>query len=132
MFSVTRECLCLEIKVGGIFWCCSVIMDLIGCIICHDAFSDKQDCVVAKCGHAFDENCIRDWMTKSPTCPTCRSPSSVYDLAKVHFSLIPENQRTEVQDLRVLLENMGMKEAVASSQVENLRKEMEMVQIEKK
>lgn len=75
---------------------------------------------------------MKDWLQKSPTCPTCRSPSSAYDLAKVHFSLIPENQRTEVHDLRVRLEDMGIKEAIASSQVDNLRKEMEMLEIEKK
>eukprot|EP01135_Chromosphaera_perkinsii_P011709 Nk52_evm32s2474 gene=Nk52_evmTU32s2474 len=41
------------------------------CIIC------REDMVVAKklpCGHVFHLHCLRSWLERQQTCPTCRSP----------------------------------------------------------
>lgn len=33
------------------------------------------------CGHSFCDSCVREWLMRSPTCPTCRRPLTVQQLA---------------------------------------------------
>ncbi|XP_064413293.1 E3 ubiquitin-protein ligase TTC3 isoform X2 [Latimeria chalumnae] len=41
------------------------------CIICHDDLSQETLCVL-ECGHRFHKECIKEWLKKQSTCPTCR------------------------------------------------------------
>ncbi|XP_047210590.1 RING finger protein 4 [Girardinichthys multiradiatus] len=49
---------------------------LINCPICLDLYSEIVDSgrlvVSTKCGHVFCSQCLRDAVTSSHTCPTCR------------------------------------------------------------
>ncbi|MEQ2292377.1 hypothetical protein AMECASPLE_022549 [Ameca splendens] len=49
---------------------------LINCPICLDLYSEIVDSgrlvVSTKCGHVFCSQCLRDALTSSHTCPTCR------------------------------------------------------------
>jgi len=40
------------------------------CPICLEYLSN--DDLVLKCNHCFHKACIKDWIKKNPTCPTCR------------------------------------------------------------
>jgi hypothetical protein len=40
------------------------------CPICQDAFADP---VALPCGHAFCEDCAREWLGRERTCPLCRA-----------------------------------------------------------
>lgn len=42
------------------------------CIICFERFGGTSVMTAAKCGHLFHENCLKDWMQQSRTCPQCR------------------------------------------------------------
>jgi hypothetical protein len=42
------------------------------CVICLD--DEAEGLVILTCGHKFHNECIRGWMLRSPTCPTCRHP----------------------------------------------------------
>ncbi|XP_034545831.1 E3 ubiquitin-protein ligase RNF4 [Notolabrus celidotus] len=48
----------------------------ISCPVCLDAYSEIVDSgrlvVSTKCGHVFCSQCLRDALTSSHTCPTCR------------------------------------------------------------
>lgn len=51
----------------------------IGCIICSEVFSssdpaEKYPNAIKHCGHAFHADCLKQWLSKSSTCPVCRSP----------------------------------------------------------
>eukprot|EP00730_Choanoeca_flexa_P001288 TRINITY_DN10568_c0_g1_i1.p1 TRINITY_DN10568_c0_g1~~TRINITY_DN10568_c0_g1_i1.p1 ORF type:complete len:655 (+),score=107.55 TRINITY_DN10568_c0_g1_i1:148-2112(+) len=42
------------------------------CAICRDDLNDGGCKLV--CGHMFHQSCIRQWASRQPTCPTCRTP----------------------------------------------------------
>lgn len=45
------------------------------CCICMDEIKDRQRTGITKCKHIFHHSCIREWLTKKcskPTCPNCR------------------------------------------------------------
>ena len=43
------------------------------CTICMESLSSNLF-VRTPCGHLFHRECLRTWMTRSPTCPQCREP----------------------------------------------------------
>ena len=48
------------------------------CTICQDKFEDSDKCHVIDCGHAYHEDCLKQWLCHScqiPTCPNCRHDS---------------------------------------------------------
>ena len=42
------------------------------CIICYDMFERGKLCARLTCGHIFHENCAKEWLEESGTCPLCR------------------------------------------------------------
>jgi hypothetical protein len=43
------------------------------CLICLDAFEDKENLIKIKCNHIFHCNCIKNWLCEeSNKCPVCR------------------------------------------------------------
>lgn len=40
------------------------------CPICLEFLTESD--IVLRCNHCFHKTCIKDWMKKNPTCPTCR------------------------------------------------------------
>jgi hypothetical protein len=42
------------------------------CVICAEAFSDKDVVTTLPCGHMHHYDCIVDWLSCKCTCPTCR------------------------------------------------------------
>ncbi|XP_043367353.1 leukemia NUP98 fusion partner 1 isoform X2 [Dermochelys coriacea] len=41
------------------------------CVICHDDL-ETGSIVELHCMHSFHKECIKKWLLKKPTCPTCR------------------------------------------------------------
>jgi hypothetical protein len=51
----------------------SIIKDK--CCICYSDYENEinNEPVILKCSHIFHDNCIKEWLQKSGTCPICRS-----------------------------------------------------------
>jgi len=51
------------------------------CVICADELSDSSNRLVVtlSCDHTFHEDCLREWLTRRHTCPTCRMELEVSD-----------------------------------------------------
>lgn len=45
------------------------------CCICYSDYinNEEDNPVILKCSHIFHDNCIKEWLQKSGTCPICRS-----------------------------------------------------------
>ena len=43
------------------------------CPICYDEFGVEGEVNTLICGHSFHHQCILDWVTKTLTCPNCRT-----------------------------------------------------------
>jgi len=51
------------------------------CVICADELTEAGNFVVSlACGHTFHDACIRRWLTRRHTCPTCRLELEVDDV----------------------------------------------------
>ena len=44
------------------------------CAVCIQEMMAEELAVKLPCGHHFHEECIRTWLRKQHTCPTCRNP----------------------------------------------------------
>lgn len=78
------------------------------CVICADDFFQVgTPIVLLSCGHAFHDPCIREWLTRRHTCPTCRL-------------------ELEVDDVRYLRSIGLCEEADALEQVERARQAREL------
>ncbi|KAL7155277.1 hypothetical protein ABFS83_03G063900 [Erythranthe nasuta] len=45
------------------------------CVICLESLRQAEVCrVMPACRHEFHAQCIDPWLSKRPTCPTCRGP----------------------------------------------------------
>lgn len=53
------------------------------CSICLDEIN--QDCVKTfECNHYFHLSCLNEWVSKSSTCPVCRTKLNVIHKIKIH------------------------------------------------
>lgn len=58
------------------------------CVICLTKFNgdERYQCLLLKCGHVFEEHCIKPWLQLHSTCPTCKckniSPISAKQILK--------------------------------------------------
>jgi len=49
------------------------------CAVCQEELLASSLAVKLGCGHRFHEDCIKRWLTKQHTCPTCRAPLPTKD-----------------------------------------------------
>ena len=42
------------------------------CPMCMDVFAKDEDIMQVTCGHVFHNDCVKEWLKKSNTCPKCR------------------------------------------------------------
>ncbi|XP_022124851.2 E3 ubiquitin-protein ligase TRAIP [Pieris rapae] len=42
------------------------------CTICSDLLNQSENIYVIKCGHLFHYHCIKQWISRSKSCPQCR------------------------------------------------------------
>ena len=47
------------------------------CSICLCDFKEKDNCIVLPCGHCYHKSCIKKWICKKQTCPSCRKKIKV-------------------------------------------------------
>lgn len=102
----------------------------VGCPICQETFRDVKSCVVTRCGHAFDEHCVLDWIQRSRTCPSCRAPCNAHCLTKVFFSLVPDDSEA-AEELRQRLEASEVKAAIFFSRNEISKKKLMDMEMDK-
>lgn len=81
--------------------------DMVSCPICIE---ELRDPVVTMCGHLFCNRCIRRWLRRSKTCPTCSSSLPGDCLRRIKDQGLPED-RPEQDDSygcgRLLLKAVG-------------------------
>lgn len=41
------------------------------CYICLQGYSEKDSCVILRCGHKYHFDCFFEWAIKKRFCPTC-------------------------------------------------------------
>ena len=42
------------------------------CVICQEEIQTLNMSRIRPCNHCFHEDCLREWFTQNPRCPTCR------------------------------------------------------------
>jgi hypothetical protein len=42
------------------------------CLICFDSYNENTSLVKLKCGHEFEEQCIKKWFKSNTRCPLCK------------------------------------------------------------
>jgi len=69
------------------------------CVICAEEFPEAGTPVVAlSCGHTFHEDCLRQWLTRRHTCPTCRLVLEV-DNVRYLRSIGMEDEAAELEKI---------------------------------
>lgn len=69
------------------------------CSICLDMLGNDPALLVNTCSsnekivHTFHKTCLATWMSRSSTCPLCRGPLRLRDLANLSVNPIPNNNR---------------------------------------
>ena len=51
------------------------------CTICLDELTNGTDVTTTQCGHRFHIDCLSEWLSHHPTCPTCRQEVAANELA---------------------------------------------------
>ncbi|CAK9050344.1 E3 ubiquitin-protein ligase RING1-like (RING finger protein 1) (RING-type E3 ubiquitin transferase RING1-like) [Durusdinium trenchii] len=98
------------------------------CVICaEDIVEHGTPVVTLNCQHSFHEGCIRRWLTRRHTCPTCRMELEVDDvrylrsiglkdeadaLEKVKRELMAQEQQQQAAERRRWVDSMRRGEAV--------------------
>lgn len=54
------------------------LLDRFICPICLDVFNDAVH--LSKCGHEFCNLCLKQWLSKSQSCPICRKVATIDDI----------------------------------------------------
>ena len=52
------------------------------CAICTEVAAEPTN---LPCGHMFDLSCVREWLLRNRTCPTCRAGLEVRDIALIRI-----------------------------------------------
>ena len=47
------------------------------CVICHEELQKGQRYTALPCAHAFHEDCLRTWLHRQASCPSCRAPIDI-------------------------------------------------------
>lgn len=47
--------------------------EAINCTICLEILECMESVIKLPCKHLFHENCLKEWLSNSKTCPVCRS-----------------------------------------------------------
>ena len=71
------------------------------CIVCRDRMEVGTggrggECIVVPgCGHIFHKHCLREWLTRQQTCPTCRGEIQVRESANKAEERVEQSEREE-------------------------------------
>ena len=66
------------------FWEKYSSKDEVDCSICYEPLVDgTQTCLNANCVHGFHCSCIRPWLERNNTCPSCRKPFVLLPLGEI-------------------------------------------------
>lgn len=69
------------------------------CSICIDKFSKSSDVIQLECNHIFHEECIKQWLKTSKTCPVCRKRVNI-TISDQEINIIPNGTYTGIRSLR--------------------------------
>lgn len=60
------------------------------CAICRDDFVSGEPVTCLPCGHTFHGACVRSWLMRAATCPTCRQPvaDATWRAAAAHHTVV--------------------------------------------
>lgn len=67
-----------------------------GCVICTEVFNssdgpENYTLAVRNCGHTFHSMCLKTWLGRSKTCPTCRADIMDSSTYRIHLNLVNNN-----------------------------------------
>ncbi len=71
------------------------------CSICIDTFSQTSDVIQLECNHVFHDECIKQWLKTSKTCPVCRKSVNI-TISDEEINIIPNGTYTGIRSLRRL------------------------------
>lgn len=94
------------------------------CVICADDIAEEGTPVVAlSCGHTFHDACIRRWLTRRHTCPTCRLELEVDDVKYLRsIGLVEEADALEKVEQERQAREMEKQAAARRRWVESMRR----------
>lgn len=94
------------------------------CVICSDDFAEAgAPVVVLACGHTFHDACIREWLTRRHTCPTCRWELEVDDVRYLRsIGLVEEADALEKVEKERQAEEQQKQAAERQRWVESMRR----------
>ncbi|EKE41881.1 hypothetical protein ENUP19_0205G0007 [Entamoeba nuttalli] len=72
------------------------------CCICYD---DIVDCTITPCGHAFCYQCIKEWLSRVPNCPVCKSRVLLNQIIRVNKN---KNQPTKNEQSTTFQDNLPL------------------------
>jgi len=73
---------------------------IIKCGICLELFEPTCEIDATNCGHVFHRECVKQWVARRPTCPTCRAHVTKEKLLKLHINA-ENNEQTDANKLRI-------------------------------
>jgi len=94
------------------------------CVICADNFIEVGTPIVTlNCGHSYHEGCIREWLTRQHTCPTCRLAFEVDDAKYLRsIGLIDEARAVEESDRLKQEKELAKQAADRKRWIDSMRK----------
>uniref|UniRef100_A0A182WTS3 RING-type domain-containing protein n=1 Tax=Anopheles quadriannulatus TaxID=34691 RepID=A0A182WTS3_ANOQN len=88
----------------------------LSCSVCSELYVPEAHVVSTPCGHMFHNDCIRQWLERSKTCPDCRASCISTKLIKMHFNVTahlarPTSQRNNADavPMESLMDNITIK-----------------------
>lgn len=94
------------------------------CVICADDISEVGTPVIELgCGHAFHEECIRQWLTRRHTCPVCRLEMEV-DSVRYLRSIGLSEEADELEKVELARQEQELQKQAAARRrwVESMRR----------
>ncbi|XP_026327739.1 E3 ubiquitin-protein ligase TRAIP-like [Hyposmocoma kahamanoa] len=93
----------------------------VSCIICKEILI--SDVASGPCGHMFHNNCIKQWIQKSATCPQCRAKVTLGKVLKLYPTFTDEAM-DDVGDLHMQLEDRTRKLKESEEKCESLSSQL--------
>uniref|UniRef100_A0A1B0CFY3 Putative e3 ubiquitin-protein ligase traip n=1 Tax=Lutzomyia longipalpis TaxID=7200 RepID=A0A1B0CFY3_LUTLO len=103
------------------------------CPICTECVLPNEDLCANSCGHVFHYPCIRQWIERSKTCPTCRKLCSDKHLIRIYFTVsTTECTEQDVVNLERKLEILNQNYQETAKAHDQMQEELKTLRSEKR
>ncbi|XP_055688447.1 E3 ubiquitin-protein ligase TRAIP-like [Lutzomyia longipalpis] len=70
------------------------------CVICTEPLRANENFSVTSCGHTFHNQCIKQWIQRSQTCPQCRKVCTKKDLRQLFLQMTDQGAQDVENNLK--------------------------------